>query len=104
MKSLDDLLSKQWALQQAIDDARREARGAALAEVQRLMTLHGLAPSDVAGKHQAPVKSSRAGVKLPARYRHPDTGTGWSGRGLKPKWLVEELARGRSLAEFAVER
>lgn len=36
-----------------------------------------------------------------APYRCPSTGATWSGRGLKPLWLRQELAAGRSLTEFA---
>ena len=35
------------------------------------------------------------------QYRHPTNGQTWSGRGLKPMWLRQELASGRSLDEFA---
>lgn len=36
-----------------------------------------------------------------APYRHPITGETWSGRGLKPLWLRQELDAGRSLSDFA---
>jgi DNA-binding protein H-NS len=36
-------------------------------------------------------------------YRNPDQPSQiWSGRGLRPRWLVFQLAAGRSLAEFQV--
>lgn len=37
-------------------------------------------------------------------YRNPDHPAQiWSGRGLRPRWLVFQLAAGRSLDEFRVE-
>lgn len=37
-------------------------------------------------------------------YRNPDLPAQiWSGRGLRPRWLVFQLAAGRSLEEFRVE-
>lgn len=37
------------------------------------------------------------------RYRNPhDAGQTWSGRGRQPKWLVDGLAAGRALDDFAV--
>ena len=37
-------------------------------------------------------------------YRNPDQPSQvWSGRGLRPRWLVFQLAAGRSLDEFRVE-
>lgn len=35
-----------------------------------------------------------------ARYRDPDTGSTWSGRGLRPAWLRAKLAAGAHLADF----
>jgi DNA-binding protein H-NS len=37
------------------------------------------------------------------RYRDPETGAGWTGRGLKPRWLAEALSSGRELSEFEVQ-
>ncbi len=37
-------------------------------------------------------------------YRNPDEPTQiWSGRGLRPRWLVFQLAAGRKLDEFRIE-
>jgi hypothetical protein len=39
----------------------------------------------------------------PTKYRDPDTGATWSGRGLKPMWLRVALERrGKTLADFEV--
>ena len=35
------------------------------------------------------------------KYRCPQTGNTWSGRGLMPKWLRANMEQGRQLAEFA---
>jgi hypothetical protein len=39
----------------------------------------------------------------PAKYRDPDTGATWSGRGLKPMWLRVALDNGKTLANFTTE-
>ena len=44
-----------------------------------------------------PARTTRA---VAAKYRDPKTGQTWSGRGLKPKWLVAALEAGWSLFEF----
>ncbi len=37
-------------------------------------------------------------------YRNPDRPTQiWSGRGLRPRWLVFQLASGRKLADFQID-
>ena len=35
------------------------------------------------------------------KYRHPETGQTWTGRGLAPHWIVEARDQGRDLSEFA---
>ena len=46
---------------------------------------------------------SDAGAKRAAKYRDPETGETWSGRGRPPRWLVAKEAEGRRREEFAVE-
>ncbi len=35
-------------------------------------------------------------------YLHPVSGQTWSGRGLKPKWLSEEIAKGKRPEDFKI--
>ncbi|MFM7009219.1 MAG: H-NS family nucleoid-associated regulatory protein [Betaproteobacteria bacterium] len=37
------------------------------------------------------------------KYKDPETGATWTGRGLKPKWLANALAAGREICEFAIK-
>jgi len=39
----------------------------------------------------------------PPKYRHPEDSTlTWTGRGRKPKWVVEALDAGKDLESFAI--
>jgi DNA-binding protein H-NS len=58
-----------------------------------------------AAKPAKATKPSKAGKplgKVAIKYRDKDTGSTWTGRGLKPKWLSAYLAAGRKIEEFAV--
>ena len=101
MATLQELLAQKAALERQIDEARREDRAAAIAQVKALMAQHGLTPTDLVGK-AVPARSAGTGGKVAAKYRNQETGETWSGRGLKPKWLTAALAAGRSLADFAI--
>jgi DNA-binding protein H-NS len=47
--------------------------------------------------------SSTKGSKVPAKYRNPANATQtWAGRGQQPNWLAAEIAKGKSLADFAI--
>ena len=44
------------------------------------------------------------GRKIPPKYRNPkNPEETWTGRGRQPKWLAQELARGRSLKSFLIK-
>jgi hypothetical protein len=43
------------------------------------------------------------GSKVAAKYRHPETGETWSGRGGVASWLAQELKAGRKREEFLIE-
>ena len=56
-----------------------------------------------AGAAKSPAKgSSQKGSTVKPKYRHPDTGATWAGRGMAPKWLAAELAKGRKLEDFLI--
>jgi uncharacterized protein DUF6538/H-NS histone family protein len=44
--------------------------------------------------------SAKSRPTLPPKYRHPETGATWSGRGSKPAWLQIELRQGKRLKDF----
>jgi DNA-binding protein H-NS len=47
--------------------------------------------------------SALKGRPVPIKYRDR-AGNTWAGRGVKPKWMVEQLKQGKKLEDFAVEK
>lgn len=48
-------------------------------------------------------KSTRQGSKVAVKYRNPNNpNEQWTGRGIRPKWLVRLLEEGRRIEEFLV--
>jgi DNA-binding protein H-NS len=39
---------------------------------------------------------------VPVKYKHPNTGATWTGRGKPPRWVVEAEAAGQSRNDFLV--
>ena len=104
MATVAELLEQRAALEKQIAEAQREERASAIAQVRALMSQYGLSAADLAGRGTAP-KAPRVkgtGGTVAPKYRDPATGKTWSGRGLKPTWLREALAGGRTLADFAL--
>jgi DNA-binding protein H-NS len=99
------LVHQQAALEQQIADQLKEQRAAAIAQIKTLMSEHGLTIADVAGgKAGRPAKTADGAEKpkVAAKYRDPASGSTWSGRGLKPRWLSQAIAEGKSLTDFAL--
>ncbi len=102
MATLQELLDQKSAVEREITKARQESRARAIATIHSVMTENGLTLQDLA---KAPhPKAAREGTRRPvaAKYRDPVTGSTWSGRGLKPKWLTAALGTGKTLNDFAV--
>ena len=106
-----EALERQQAeLTQLIAEAQMHARREGLARIRQLMAEHGLTAADLAesGRGKRAPKPLLADAPAPSRgkvaakYRDPNTGESWSGRGLMPKWLRAAVDAGRSRDEFAV--
>ncbi len=46
---------------------------------------------------------SLKGRKVPPKYRSP-SGETWAGRGVKPRWMVEALKKGKKMESFLIKR
>lgn len=103
MPSLQELLAQKADIDRQIADARRQERTDAIAKVRALMAEQGLTAADLVAKAPAAGRASgTSGRKVAAKYRDPETGQTWTGRGLKPKWLAHALENGKTLQDFAI--
>ena len=59
------------------------------------MAAIGGAKSKASGK-------SLKGKKVPPKYRSP-SGETWAGRGVKPRWMVEALKKGKKIESFLIK-
>jgi DNA-binding protein H-NS len=101
MATLKDLLAQKEAIEQQIEQTKKQERGDAVGKVRALMAEYGLTVADLGGK--TPTKSKPGGTgKVPAKYRNASTGDSWSGRGLQPRWLKAALASGKKLTDFVI--
>ena len=51
----------------------------------------------------SPKGKSLKGTKVPPKYRSP-SGETWAGRGVKPKWMVAALKKGKKVDDFLIKR
>lgn len=89
--SLEELLSLQKDVQNAISNFEKRKRAEAKAALEAVAKEHGMSLSEILG---ASIKSSRSAA--PAKYKNPaDPSQTWSGRGRQPAWFKEAIAAGK---------
>lgn len=110
MTTLQDLIAQKEALlrqqeeiAKSIAEFQAAQRAGVLGEIRALMAQHGITAADLTPTGK---KSSSGGDKEPskvaAKYRDPNTGSTWTGRGLKPRWLVAAIDAGHTQEEFLI--
>ena len=100
MKSYDDLSRELARLLQQAEGERKKERGTVIAEIKATMAEYDLSIEDI---DPSLAQGRRTAKPAAPRYRHPDTGQTWSGRGPRPPWLEAAVAAGRRVEEFLVD-
>lgn len=85
MSNLDDLQRQKAEIENRIKEAQKEKKAEAIAQCRKLVKEYGLTQSQVfQGISQ---KKRGSTTKVAPKYRHPQTGATWTGRGKAPKWI-----------------
>ena len=104
--------------QSVLDDFGKamEAKAGRIAALEKeLASLRGANTPSVATKTRKPygrngkakvIKvSPNKGVKVEPKFRHPETGQTWAGRGINPRWVNEYLKkRGNKLDDLRIKK
>lgn len=106
MQTLVEIQAKIAELQAQEKLVRAQEYSQALTKAQELISAYSIAATDlVFTTTESPLvkkgKAGSPGKKAEIKFRD-ENGNGWSGRGLKPKWLTAALESGKKLEEFAV--
>lgn len=83
-----------------------------IAEMERQDAARPAAPAvvekpsieDSEPQRQARAATARRNGRPPVRFRHPTTGETWTGRGLRPRWVMEALEGGMTMDQLEIER
>lgn len=99
--SFDELLELRDRVDAAISTQIESERRALETKLERLNRFSGGAGKGGNGAGAAP-RPQKFG-KVPPQFRNPDNPTEtWSGRGLRPRWMVAALAAGRTIEELMI--
>ena len=98
LKELEALRSD---LDQAIRNAQQGRKAEALKAAEQAAKSFGFRLAELTKGSRS--KSPRTKSALPPKYRHPENReVTWSGRGRRPAWIIEGLASGKNLEDFAI--
>lgn len=94
--SYKELLKQRDALEAQIQEARQREVEAAVAKVRQTVAEFGLTANDVfpTGRRSRVAGSAS---KVAPKYRNPETGQTWTGRGKPPHWI-----QGQDRTKFAI--
>jgi DNA-binding protein H-NS len=101
-------------LQKQASTLHAKRRAPIIASIVRSMREYDISPEEitialnkkppktaVVRKPAAPNAAKRA---VPVKYRHPQSGETWTGRGKPPRWLVNAEADGKKRSDFLVAK
>ena len=93
-----ELKQKAEKLMAEAEEMRQKEIDAVIAEIRAKMKAFGLTAKDIgAGR-----KRNSGAAKAVVKYRGPNGETWSGGRGRKPRWVTEALAKGKKIEDFAV--
>lgn len=88
-------------------------RAPVISSIIRSMREYDIAPEEIAtafNKKSAKTISQKSTTtaqiknRVPAKFRHPQTGETWTGRGKTPRWITNAEAQGHNRNDFLIIR
>lgn len=86
MSAYRELKAQADELMKRVEEARLAELETVIREIRARVAEYGLTSGQIFGRHNAPKTMRRKRTSMP-RYRDPETGATWSGRGRAPRWI-----------------
>jgi DNA-binding protein H-NS len=96
-----DVLQQIDALQTKAAKLREKEVADVIAKIKEAMRVYGLTGYDLGIRGSSAPKTVKS--PLPAKYRD-QSGNTWSGKGKRPRWLVDAIAAGKTLEDFTIKQ
>ncbi len=102
MSSYQEILSQIEDLKRKAEDVRQQEMAGAIAEIKRIMAQFGISSDDLGFSNRAVTVKGKSRGLVAAKYRDPNSGKTWTGRGRRPGWVVELESQGKSLDDCRI--
>jgi DNA-binding protein H-NS len=103
-KSVEDIFAEIEELKKQLESKKEEV----VADIKTKIEMFKLGPEDLfmpsyaAAPKAGKAKASKAQSSSVAKYKHPETGDTWSGKGRAPKWMKDKA--GNINEEYAITK
>lgn len=97
MSSYKDLLAQREKLEKQIEEAKSREYAEVLNDVKQKIADYGFSLAELGLSRAKAGKVGRPRAGVAAKYRDPETGATWSGRGKPPRWIA-----GKNREQFAI--
>jgi DNA-binding protein H-NS len=96
MPSYKELLAQRENLERQIEEAKSREYAEVLNEIKQKMADYGITLAELSGGRggKASKNAGRPRAGVAPKYRDPDSGSTWSGRGKPPKWIAGQDREG----------
>lgn len=98
MTQYKELMQQIEALKKQAEEVRQREISEVIKDIKAMMDEFGITPADLG--FSVATRSAKAKAAAVAKYRHPQTGETWSGKGRAPKWLLDAEANGQRREQF----
>lgn len=98
-KELQDQIAK---LQAEAEQVRKNEISAVIVEIRNKMAEFGITLKELGPMAKGKGRKKAAAGTSVAKYRNPSTGETWTGKGRRPKWIVEAENQGMSPDAFLI--
>ena len=96
--STENLQEIRRKIDRELESRQGKKRKEVAKKVHELAASVGMTPEELLSTS----RKSRKGNGVAPKYRDPETGKTWAGRGRKPRWMEAALASGRKVEDFAI--
>lgn len=90
-------------LQRKMRTLHTRQRRPVINSIIKSMQEYGITPDEITEAFERRQKRATTTSSTPARYKNPETGDTWTGRGRPPRWIVEAEAKGKKRASFLIK-
>lgn len=97
MSSYKDLLAQREKLEKQIEEAKSREYAEVLNDVKQKIADYGFSLAELGLNRAKAGKVGRPRAGVAAKYRDPETGATWSGRGKPPRWIA-----GKNREQFTI--